>query len=326
MDTYFNTLPCPATMHLSATVFEERDVIYLCGQMPNLTKLRIKFETFDDDDGPIFPTIFSTAFVDSPSHLTKLHLTFSSRQLSLNTLQWLLTPSYAHLKEFTLNAVDCDFIDGKQLQELLQPCQKLAKLVFDIQFDPGNRIVNTADMLRQFRTDWWLDASRPSVFVHNSADDGIQLMSMPSSFRSAIDLSSDPKVWPFSKGPYNSTKIFFRAVNHIHLVDRKQLPITLDLVRVLEHLFRAPGQSLRCDYWEFASSHTLYQWVSIDSAKRSQDLSEPYRFDSLSRAMEWRRFHNCLAWRSSVLRTRSVTNWMECLWSCGSWSHPTLSS
>jgi hypothetical protein len=266
-----NTMPCPAIQHLSVSARDQGGLIYLCGRMPNLTDLRIDFcdreYDEDDDDDPIVSTNFSTTMIDSPSYLTKLHLDFSSDRVSLNTLEWLLKSCQRHLKECTLMADQCDYIDGTQLERLLKPCQQLTKLVFKIEIviDEEDRIVNTSDILRQYRTDWWLDASRPPVFVERSPYGNIEVFSLPNSSMTSIRLPTDPKLWPLNKGPFNLPEVVFRKVTSIHLLDKNHMPISLEFVRLLEHVFPAVGQTLTCDYWEFLSAETIYQCVSNDT-------------------------------------------------------------
>lgn len=260
--------------------------------MPNLTDLRIKFCTRDyddDDDGPIFSSSFSTSMSNAPSYLTKLHLDFYADRLSLNTLEWLFKSCQTHLKECTINADNCDYIDGAQLERLLKPCQQLVKLAFKIETESGDgdRIVNTSDILRQYRTDWWLDASRPPVFVERRSFGGIGILSLPDSSMESIKLSTNPRLWPLNKGPYDLPAVVFRKVTSIHLLDKYRMPISLDFVQLLEYMFPAAGQSLTCDYWEFASPQRIYECVSDDISKIVLEVLENSLCDSFSQTSEW---------------------------------------
>ena len=201
MDNFFNTLPCPAIQQLSVIARDQGGLVFLCGRMPNLTDLRIKFCARDyddegDDDDPIVSSSFNTSMIDSPKCLTKLHLDFYADRLSLNTLEWLLKSCQTHLKECIINADNCDYIDGTQLERLLKPCRQLVKLAFKIEIESGDgdRSVKTSDILDQYRTDWWRDASRPPVFVkRGDLLESIEILSLPDSSMKSIKLSTNPR-------------------------------------------------------------------------------------------------------------------------------------
>ena len=331
MDTFFNTLPCPAIQQLSVTVQDQGGLVYLCGRMPNLTDLRITFcdrDYEDDDDDPIVSNSFSTSMIDSPSYLTKLHLDFYADQLSLKTLEWLLGSCQKHLKECTINAENCDYINGAQLERLLKPCGQLVKLAFKIEIESGDgdHTVDVRSILREYRTDWWRDASRPPVFMKYTADRGIEILSLPNSSMKSIRLSTDPKLWRLNWIPCNSPEFVFTKVTSIHLLDKNRMPISLELLQLLDSMFPAAGQSLTCDYWEFASPQTIYDSVSNDIPKIVQKMLEWSLCDSFSGTMGWCRFHNCRVWQNSSLLTRTVLKWPASLWLCGSWSHRISSS
>jgi hypothetical protein len=259
MDTFFNTLPCPAIERLSVYVWDAQDWICLCGRTPNLTHLQIIYEEPVNPSVTVNPTIFTT-LISGPSHLTDVHINFGYNQVSLESIHWLISHCQSSLKQFTLSSSDSNQIGGKYLEILLQSCRQLTKIAFDIEFDSDD--INMTEILPQFQTDWWLDACRPPVFLHHNSDDRIFIVTMPCTSLKYVTLGADPTMWLLNKGQLDSSLIYFSKVASINILNNNQQPITRDLLRFIGHIFRSSYQCLKFTFWGFDRPQILYEQVN----------------------------------------------------------------
>jgi hypothetical protein len=260
MNTFFNTLPCPAIERLSVHVWDAQDWICLCGRIPNLTHLQIIYDEPENSSVNLYPTAITTLICGS-SHLTDLHITFGCNQVSLESIEWLIGYCQLSLKRFTLSSSDSNQIDGKRLETLLQPCQQLTKIAFDIQFDSNE--INMMEILRQFQTDWWLDACRPPVFLHHNNNNHILIVTMPCISLKYVKLGVDLNMWLLNKGQLDSSLIYFSKVVSINILNNSQKPVTLDILRRIGHMFHSSYQHLNFTYWGFHQPQILYEQVSF---------------------------------------------------------------
>jgi len=260
MDTFFNTLPCPAIERLSVYVLDAQDWICLCGRTPNLTHLQIIYEEPENPLDNLNPTNITT-LICGPSHLTDLHIIFGCNQVSFESVEWLISYCKSSLKQFTLSSSDFNRIDGKRLEILLQPCRQLQKLAFDIEFDSDE--FNMMEILFQFQTDWWLDACRPPIFLHYNNSGCILIVTMPCTSLKYVKLEIDPNTWLLNKGQLDSSLIYFSKVTSINILNNSQQPVTLDLLRLIGHVFRSPDQCLKFTFWGFHQPQILYEQVSL---------------------------------------------------------------
>jgi hypothetical protein len=260
MNSFFNTLPCPAIERLSIYVWNVQDWICLCGRTPNLTHLKIIYDVGENLGVNLHPTT-TTTLISGPSYLTDLDIIFGYNAVSLEPIEWLISQCQSSLKRFTLSSSDFNKIDGKRLETLLEPCRKLTKLSFDIDFDSDE--IDMMEILRQFHTDWWLDVNRPPVFLHQNNTGRILIVTMPCTSMKYVRLAADPNMWLLNKGQLGSSLIHFSKVTSISISNNNQQPITLDLLRLISQMFPSSNLCLKFTFWNFHQSQILYEQVSF---------------------------------------------------------------
>lgn len=260
MDIFLNTLPCPAIESLSVHVCHRNDWIYLYDRAPNLTYLKINWIGLGDLTDNLHPSVI-TSLISRLSHLTNLHIILDDNLGSFESIEWLISYCQSSLRQFTLESVYSDQINGKRLEKLLQPCRELRKLVFKIEFHIDE--INMIDMLNQFQTDWWLDPCRPPVFLHHNSNHRIYIVTMPCTSLQYIQLNINPNMWLLNKGQLDSSLIHFSKVSSISIKNNSQQPVTFDFLRLIGQMFRSSYYYLNFTFWDFDQSQKLYEQVSF---------------------------------------------------------------
>ncbi|CAF1172582.1 unnamed protein product, partial [Rotaria sordida] len=214
VDEMTNSFPCPAMVRLSADVCTENDLLCLCILAPNLIGLKIK-RLRPSHILSNYSTL--AALIPRPTHLTKLDIICTDDDDdddddlddSYRIPFEILIKSYqSSLEQLTLIVHTNNFLlNGRHLEALVKPCQRLQKLQFVIKYQSREIII--ADQLKQFQSDWWLDDRQPPVLILQDDYDHICISSMPCTYPMSLRLSPNLKVWRLNKGQLDSPLIYF---------------------------------------------------------------------------------------------------------------------
>jgi hypothetical protein len=256
-----NRLVCSAIVRLSIDSCSEQALISLCAVTPNLTYLKVKQLVSTDDDSTSNSVL---SMIPQLSSLKQLHIAATTNRL--NDIHWvgrLIGCYQSSLEYLTLEISLNNRVDGYQLERILEPCQRLQKLAFA--FNYLSEETEEIDALHQFQTDWWLDSHRPPVLVLCGNHRETLVVSMPCYLDDYLWFPVDPKDWLVNKGQLDSPNICFTKQKCIRFVNNNRHPITLDLVYIIGHVFRAPLQELSIPHWGFLSPDLLIKQVSFFS-------------------------------------------------------------
>ena len=256
-----NTAPCPAIQSLSVRTDDEQMWVYLCNLAPNLNNIYMDhYESYDD------VRILHRAVTASDAtlnYLTRLHTHFDDYDTDFTALKWIVKSCHSTIQDFQLTSEFSSAVDGRFLEELLSPCQRLKNLSFFIRTDHIAQ-TNTAEQLANFQSDWWLDERRPPVLVHCHRESFFIISSIPCIYKSnCVELPIDRYTWPINKGNVDSPLFYFTKINSVEISNNSQQPVTLDFLYFINRTFRADIEGLIFDYWGFSSPHTLFNQVSF---------------------------------------------------------------
>jgi hypothetical protein len=257
----WNRLACAAIVRLSINSCSEQDLLSLCALAPNLVYLRIK-QLVSYDNGSNFNSIL--VLLPQTSSLKQLHIASTTNRLNdVHLIGRLIDCYQSSLEYLTLEISLNNRPDGCHLQRIFEPCRHLQKFAFA--FNYWHEETEEIDALHQFQSDWWLDSCQPPVLIFCSNHCETLILSMPCSLDDYIWFPIDPKDWLVNKGQLDSPNIRFTKQKCIRFANTHRQPITLDLVLLIGHVFRAPEQVLSIPHWGFASADLLIEQVSFCS-------------------------------------------------------------
>ncbi|CAF1204138.1 unnamed protein product [Adineta steineri] len=142
---------------------------------------------------------------------------------------------------------------------ILEPCRYLQK--FSFVFNYWHEETEETDVLHQFQSDWWLDSHQPPVLIFYGNQCETMVVSMPCYLDDYTWFPIDPKDWLVNKGQLDSSDIHFKKQKCIRFTNANRQLITLDLVRVIGHVFQAPKQELSIPHWGFVSPDLLIEHI-----------------------------------------------------------------
>ncbi|CAF0992562.1 unnamed protein product [Adineta steineri] len=247
--TILNGLTCSAIVRLSINSCSEQILFSLCTCAPNLIYLKIK-QLISTDDNLNINTV-STLIPQSPL-LKQLYITANAHRLDNIHLVGRLIGYYRSSLEHLALEISLDNqIDGYHLQTILEPCRYLQK--FSFIFNHWHEETEKIDVLHQFQSDWWLDSHQPTVLIFYGNQCETMVVSMPCYLDDYTWFPIDPKDWLVNKGQLDSPDIHFKKQKCIRFTNSNRQLITLDLVRIIGHVFQAPKQELSIPHWGFVS-------------------------------------------------------------------------
>ncbi|CAF4853112.1 unnamed protein product [Rotaria socialis] len=234
---------CLEMQHISLVVDDEQMWVYLCNLTPNLNYICIKHGETDDVQ---YMHSAITPSVTRLECLTRLHIDFYAYDTDFMALRWLIESCHLTLQEFQLTSDSSSPVNGRFLEELLQPCRHLKTLSFFIQTDERVQ-TDIVEQLCHFQSKWWLDECRPPVLVHSNGQNRFTFASIPCIQRSfyLIELPADPKMWLLNKEHIDPSRFYFTK----------------------------PGiEDLTFDYWGFSSPHILFKQLISQTTKKTEVL------------------------------------------------------
>ena len=246
-------------MRLSIDRCFRQNLLTLCSLAPNLTYLKIKQLDSDDDDSSLNTVL--TLFPESSS-LKQLHISSTNSRLNnIFLIERLIDYYQSSLEHLTLKISLNSPPDGYHLQRILESCPCLRKFSFVLSY--WQEEIEQIDTIQQFQSDWWLDSHRPPVLIFRGNHCETLIVSMPCSLDDYIWFPIDPNDWILNKSHLNSPDISFTKQKCIRFSNTHHQPITLDLVHIIGHVFRATKQELSIPHWRFVSSDSLIEQVSL---------------------------------------------------------------
>lgn len=222
--------------------------------------LKIKQLASDDGDDSSLKTIL-TLPRQSPS-LKQLHISSTSNRLNnIRLIERLIDYYQSSLEQLTLKISLNRLPDGDHLQRILASCSCLRKYSFV--FSSWQEENELFDTIEQFQSDWWLDSRRSPVLMFRGNHCETLIVSMPCSLDDYIWFPIDPNDWILNKSDLNSPDIHFTKQKCIRFSNTHHQLITLDLVHIIGHVFRATKQELSIPHWKFVSPDLLIEQVSL---------------------------------------------------------------
>ena len=200
---------------------------------------------------------FLSAFIPQPTHLTKLHINIDNvDNLYVDPITKLISCYQSSLEDVNLTIhTDLLTLDGKRLETLFRPCQRLEKLVFVLEYT--TREINMLEQLHEFQSDWWLNDRQPPVFIHRDSDGHTFFCTMPCAYPLSLSISTDLKKLLLSKGNLDPWLIYFTKVKKINFITEGKKPITLDLIHFISQMFRSCHQELSFTHWKLALPYRI---------------------------------------------------------------------
>lgn len=254
-----NKLVCPVITRLFIYDCSEQALLSICVLTPNLIYLRIK-QLVSTDDSSNFNSILT--LIPQSSSLKQLHIASTINRLNNIQLIGRLIDLYqSSLEHLTLEISLNNPVDGYHLQRILEPCQHLKK--FSLAFNYCHEETEQIDILHQFQSDWWLDSRRPPMLIFCDKHRETLIFSMPCYLDDYIWFPIDPKDWLLNKGHLDSLDVRFTKQKCIRFANHNRQLITLDLVHIIGHVFRASEQELSILHWDFISPNVLLEQVSF---------------------------------------------------------------
>ena len=254
-------LSCSGIIRLSIADCSEKALLSLCPLAPNLVYLKVKQLACTDDRSNLNPAL---AFTPQSTRLEQLHIISTTNRLNdLRSIGKLIDYYQSSLERLTLEISLNNPVDGYDLQRILKRCQHLKKLTFA--FSCWLEDTEMIDVLRSFQSDWWLDSHRPPVLIFCSNYCEILVVSMPCHLDDYLWFPVDLEDWLVNKAQLDSPEISFTKQKCIRFVNSHHRPITLDLVHVIGHVFRAAKQELSIPHWRFLAPDLLLEQVSCSS-------------------------------------------------------------
>ncbi|CAF3670682.1 unnamed protein product [Rotaria sp. Silwood1] len=126
----------------------------------------------------------------------------------VNSIAKLITSYQSSLEHVTLITRTSQLMfDGRCLETLFRPCQRLKKLIF--LFEYTNKEINILEQLHQFQSDWWLNDRQPPVLIQRDSDGQIFIGSMPCIYPVSLKFSTDLKKWSLNKGNLDPWLVYF---------------------------------------------------------------------------------------------------------------------
>jgi len=154
-------------------------------------------------------------------------------------------------------------IDGRKLEALLASCIHLENFSFISQCEKKN--VDVSDLLRSFKSEFWLDIRRLPVLIHYTDFGHILIVSMPCSFSNIskdFHFSSNLRRWHLNKGKFDSPLIrFMKPTSNLYFSNEQ--PISLEFLQLAGHIFCSRKQMLECNDWGLMFEQELFEQVSL---------------------------------------------------------------
>jgi hypothetical protein len=256
-----NRLICPAIVRLSICNCSEQALLSLCALAPKLTYLKIK-QLVSIDNGSNFNSVL--ALIPQSHRMKQLHIASTTSRLSdIHLIGRLIDCYQSSLEYLTLEISLNNRPDGDYLRRILEPCRYLHK--FSFAFNYLHEETEEIDVSHQFQSDWWLNCRQPPVLTFFGNHCEMWIFSMPCYLDDYIWFPIDPKDWLMNKGQLDSPDTYFKRQKCIRFANNNRQPITLDLVHIVGHIFRAPKQEFSIPYGEFVSPDFLIEQVGLSS-------------------------------------------------------------
>ncbi|UJR16756.1 hypothetical protein I4U23_003656 [Adineta vaga] len=242
----------------------EKALLLLCAFTPNLMYLKVRQLVSADDDSDCDPMLMSTP---SSSTLKQLHITATTKRLNdIQTIERIINHYQDSLEYLTPEISLNKSLDGYYLQGIFEPCQHLKQFSFAFNYwhDETEEISN---ILHQFQSNWWLDALRPPILIFCDNHRETSIFSMPCHLDDYIWFPSDPQDWLLNKGHISLFDVCFTKQKYLRFINHNRQPLTLDLVNIIGHIFRASQQELSILHCSFVSSNLLLEQLIIERSK-----------------------------------------------------------
>jgi hypothetical protein len=261
----------------------EKSLWKLCGLAPELIYLKVwlrhssRFNNY-----PIATLVRST----QPTQLIELYIKVTGSQ-SFTDISLLINHFQGSLKRITLDLEQSLMIDGTKLEALLAPCTFLEDVSFISEF--SKKQINISNLVRSFQSQWWLDAQRPPVLLHETDFDRILAMSIPCSFSNIlknVQFSSDLNSWHLNRGTFESLINCSIKTKMIDLSGKQ--PITLDFLRFVGRIFHSRKLTLACRRWGLMFEQEFFKQVRLSHRIL---LSNENMFYSLQIDQLWKQYY-----------------------------------
>jgi hypothetical protein len=232
-------------------------LITICAGTPNLIYLKIASLTEYQDDVYLLDKI---NLIKQITRLVTLNIT-TSLLINLNQLEQVLYSFQSSLKRLTLHSRCSTIIDGHRLESILKPYEQLEKFSFFMKF--YNQKIETGVYLRSFQSKWWLDSSRPLIFVQHNDESHTIIATMPCYFSESYTFTSDRNKWYLNKGQLDSSHVRFTNINQLCFSNKNEQPLTLEFLYFVNGVFTLQNQTFRSNCCDLESVDTVFDIVSI---------------------------------------------------------------
>ena len=232
----------------------ERDLWKICAYVPGLTYLRFWLRSSSTSE---HFSLVPTTNIPFLTHLDELYAKVVDLR-SLNDAKQMIHRCQRTLRRISLDFGEDLIINGSVLEALLMPLTVLQTISFISRFEMKS--INFANLFSSFQSQWWLDAQRPPVLIHQGNTNQFLVLSIPSSCPRILKdfhFSTDLRSWHFNKGTTDSFTNGEIQVNHIYFFTKQS--ITPEFLKFTAGIFHSPRQTFDCRYWGLTFEQEYFQ-------------------------------------------------------------------